>query len=89
MREVILRPGVRVLGQDRVRGTGQGLAIVATIIDRYGGRLELTEAHGGGALVRMLLRENEGTSVPLDNVGESGLRTTTAEMNNESSSRAP
>ncbi len=60
LREVILRPGVRIVGPNVVRGTGQGLAIVAATIDRYGGRLELADAPGGGALVRVLLPELVG-----------------------------
>lgn len=55
VRDVILRPGVRVVGSSHVRGTGQGLAIVAETLDRVGGRLEISDAPGGGALVRLLL----------------------------------
>ena len=54
-REMILRPGVRVVQSDNVRGTGQGLAIVAATLDRYGGRLEIGDAAGGGAVLRLLL----------------------------------
>ena len=30
-------------------GSGLGLAIVRQVVDRHGGRLEVTEAPGGGA----------------------------------------
>jgi signal transduction histidine kinase len=55
LREVILRPGVRVVGSTILRGTGQGLAIVASILDQLGGRLEIADAPGGGAAIRMVL----------------------------------
>jgi signal transduction histidine kinase len=54
LRSVIVHAGVRVLGRHHVVGTGQGLAIVAATLDRCGGRLELTDNPGGGALVRLL-----------------------------------
>ena len=58
LRDVILRPGVRVVGPTILRGTGQGLAIVASILDRLGGRLEIADAPGGGAAIRMVLPHN-------------------------------
>jgi len=54
-RDMILRPGVRVVGPNHVRGTGQGLAIVAATLDRHGGRLEIGDAAGGGAVIRLML----------------------------------
>jgi signal transduction histidine kinase len=54
-RETILRPGVRITGPQNVRGTGQGLAIVAATLDRHGGRLEISDATGGGTVLRLLL----------------------------------
>jgi signal transduction histidine kinase len=54
-REMILRPGVRLVGQNHVRGTGQGLAIVAATLDRHGGRLEIGDAAGGGTAVRLMV----------------------------------
>jgi signal transduction histidine kinase len=54
-REMILRPGVRVVGPNNVRGTGQGLAIVAATLDRHGGRLEIGDAPGGGSVLRLML----------------------------------
>jgi len=54
-RDMILRPGVRVVGPNHVRGTGQGLAIVAATLDRHGGRLEIGDATGGGAVIRLML----------------------------------
>ncbi|MCU1395897.1 MAG: histidine kinase [Ilumatobacteraceae bacterium] len=55
LREVITHPGVRVVGSTVVRGTGQGLAIVTTTVDRHGGRVELADSVQGGALVRIVL----------------------------------
>jgi two-component system sensor histidine kinase MprB len=55
VRDVVLRPGVRVEGPNRVRGSGQGLAIVAATLDRWGGRLEIADGPKGGALVRLVL----------------------------------
>jgi signal transduction histidine kinase len=54
MREVIVRPGVRVTSGCGVDGTGQGLAIVAATMDRSGGHLELDDAPGRGAIVRLV-----------------------------------
>jgi signal transduction histidine kinase len=54
-RDMILRPGVRVVSPTNVRGTGQGLAIVAATLDRHGGRLEIGDAVGGGAVIRLML----------------------------------
>jgi signal transduction histidine kinase len=54
-RDMVLRPGVRVVGPNGVRGTGQGLAIVAATLDRHGGRLEIGDAPGGGAVIRLMM----------------------------------
>ena len=59
-RDVILRPGVRLVGSSKVRGTGQGLAIVVATMDRHGGRLEMADAPGGGALLRLVLPATDG-----------------------------
>jgi len=39
----------------KAKGTGLGLAVVGRIVDAHGGTVELTEAPGGGALVRVVL----------------------------------
>ncbi len=61
LRDVIRRPGVRMLTSNMIRGTGQGLAIVAATLDRAGGRLELAATPSGGALVRMVLPTHSST----------------------------
>jgi len=55
LRDVITHPGVRVVGSTVIHGTGQGLAIVAATVDRYGGRLEIADSPRRGALVRIIL----------------------------------
>ena len=55
LRDLVIRPGVRFTGSNRVPGTGQGLAIVAAAIDRIGGALELEDVVPHGTLVRMVL----------------------------------
>jgi signal transduction histidine kinase len=54
MAHVGSHPAVRAVSA--ASGSGQGLAIVADTMDRHGGRLELGEAPGGGALVRLVFR---------------------------------
>ncbi len=53
-RERALEPFER-LGRTDVPGTGLGLAVVSGIAEAHGGRLEILEREGGGAVVRMLL----------------------------------
>jgi two-component system nitrogen regulation sensor histidine kinase NtrY len=43
----------------RSKGTGLGLAIVKKIVEEHGGTLELRDAEGGGALVRLRLAVEE------------------------------
>ena len=61
LRDVIRRPGVRILTSNMIRGTGQGLAIVAATLDRAGGRLEFAATASGGALVKMVLPNRSST----------------------------
>ncbi|HET6470081.1 MAG TPA: PAS domain-containing sensor histidine kinase [Geminicoccaceae bacterium] len=42
----------------RPRGTGLGLAIVRKIMEEHGGKVELADAEGGGALVRLAFPES-------------------------------
>ena len=51
--DAIVQPAVRIVGLQRVPGSGQGLAIVAATVDRHHGTLELNTAPTGGALVRI------------------------------------
>ena len=53
-REIVLQPGVRLLGTHPVAGTGQGLAIVAATVARFNGRLEIADPPHHGALVRLV-----------------------------------
>lgn len=53
-REHVLEPFER-LGRTDVPGTGLGLAVVSSIAEAHGGRLEILEREGGGTIVRMLL----------------------------------
>lgn len=42
-------------GSSKARGNGIGLAVCEEIITRHGGRLDISNAPGGGCLVRMIL----------------------------------
>ena len=39
----------------KAKGTGLGLAVVGRIVEAHGGTVELADAPGGGALVRVVL----------------------------------
>ncbi|MEO5900634.1 MAG: HAMP domain-containing sensor histidine kinase [Ilumatobacteraceae bacterium] len=54
-RSLVLQPGVSFGSAGVVRSTGQGLAIVARIVDRTGGRLEIEDRQPSGTLVRLCL----------------------------------
>ena len=43
-------------GSSKARGNGIGLAVCEEIVSRHGGRLEISNAVGGGCLVRIFLR---------------------------------
>ena len=44
----------RRLDKSRAEGVGLGLAIASTIMQLHGGRIEIDDAPGGGALVRLV-----------------------------------
>lgn len=52
-RGIVLQPGVRLVGERPVPGTGQGLAIVAATVARLDGRLEIVDPPRPGTLVRI------------------------------------
>ena len=54
-RENVLRSGVRGSAAAETEGTGHGLGLAADSIERHGGRIELTDAPRGGAIVRLIL----------------------------------
>ncbi len=43
----------------RAKGTGLGLAIVKKIVEEHGGKLELADAEGGGATVRVVFPKDD------------------------------
>ena len=42
-------------GSSKARGSGIGLAVCDEIVQRHGGRLDIANAEGGGAVVTMTL----------------------------------
>ena len=51
----------RAAGARSAPGSGLGLSIVRQIAEAHGGRVEATDAPGGGALLRFVLPEHAGT----------------------------
>jgi len=54
LRDRVLEP----FHTDKVQGTGLGLAVVSRVAERHDGRVEIDDAPGGGAVVRMILRRS-------------------------------
>ncbi len=52
----------------RTKGTGLGLAIVKKIMEDHGGRIELSDRPGGGAIVTLTFAERGSEETPLSNV---------------------
>jgi signal transduction histidine kinase len=52
--ERIRRPFQRGLGSQNIEGSGLGLALVESVIQKHGGKLELNRAEQGGLLVRLV-----------------------------------
>jgi signal transduction histidine kinase len=49
-------------------GTGLGLAIVKAVVEAHGGSVRAANAHGGGAIVELVLPEDPA-GPPFDSVG--------------------
>ena len=49
----------RRLDKSHAQGAGLGLAIASTIMELHGGRIEIDDAPGGGALVRLVFPDNK------------------------------
>jgi signal transduction histidine kinase len=64
-RELVVRPSVRGSAGAGAVGSGLGLSLVADALDRMGGRLELDNGPGGGAVVRLVLRLADRLEAPV------------------------
>jgi signal transduction histidine kinase len=62
LRERVFQPFFR--GQARGEGIGLGLAIVARVVEKLGGRVELSDGEEGGALFRLFLPTKSAEAAP-------------------------
>ena len=53
-------------GSSKARGSGIGLAVCDEIIQRHGGRLDVANAEGGGAIVTVYLPLKKQTDGELE-----------------------
>jgi hypothetical protein len=66
-RERALQPGFSTAGSEErgvIRGVGCGLPLAAAVLAEHGGRLEIAENLGGGAVVTLELPEPAGGGAP-------------------------
>lgn len=54
-RSAVFEPFTRLAGNAETPGTGLGLTVVRSVIERAGGSAQIAEREGGGTIVRLLL----------------------------------
>ena len=71
-------------GSSKARGNGIGLAVCDEIVTRHGGRLDISNAPGGGCLVRIILPlAVQAPSKPDGTTGALPLEEIRAELKNQ------
>lgn len=71
-------------GSSKARGNGIGLAVCDEIVTRHGGRLDISNAPGGGCLVRIILPlAAQAPSKPAGTTGTLPLEEIRAELKNQ------
>ena len=70
-------------GSSKARGNGIGLAVCDEIVTRHGGTLNISNAPGGGCLVRILLPIEPPPAKPMSDSAALPLKEIRAEMNRQ------